>query len=124
MDKFKKYVENQLDKVKRSASHLVADKPGSDGQEEDASIELDPQDFERLKNKAARERTTVQALINRAIHNLLNESQGGGNIHVTEEQKRRNPLLCLDGMTRRTDFGLGVAAVHGSGMEEEEDERQ
>ncbi|GIP34550.1 hypothetical protein [Paenibacillus sp. J2TS4] len=115
MEKIKKYVGTQFDKVKRSASNIIGDKQESgNAQEEDASIEVTPLDYERLKHKALRERTTVQELINRAIHNLLNEEPAGTKIQLTEEQKQRNPLLYLDGLTRRNDFALGSAPVAAS----------
>lgn len=121
MDKLKKYMENQFDRVKRSASNFVSESE-EEQLEEDPSVELDPRIYEKLRQKAELEHTTIQALINRAVQRLLEDREPEAKILVSEEQIQRNPLLSLDGLTAKTDLKPIMAPVAATKGEELHDE--
>jgi hypothetical protein len=99
---FKGYMEDRFKKLKQSASQLVANR-GENGEEDDTSIELDPRDYEILKLRAERQHTTVSALVRRAVKQMLDTTAADGRLQITVEQKERNPLLYLDGITQNLD---------------------
>ncbi|GIP38944.1 hypothetical protein J31TS4_22240 [Paenibacillus sp. J31TS4] len=114
---FKKYVETSFDRIKQSATQFVSDKPEA---EEEPSIELDPHDYERLRQKAARQNTTVQQLLNQAIRNLLEDRVETGTAPaITERQREANPLLLLDALTDKheTDLAFRSHAPHAPAAE-------
>ncbi|WP_010272644.1 hypothetical protein [Paenibacillus senegalensis] len=118
MDKFKKYVETQFDRVKRSASQLVSEPDSSSSIDEEPSIELDPRVYELLRQKAERENTTIQALFHRAVQLLLEDKETEERIPVSAEQIQRNPLLSLDGLTAKKDLKPMMAPVAAAKGEE------
>lgn len=124
MDKFKKYMESQIDRVKRSASQFVAEPDSASSMEEEPSIELDPRVYELLRKKAERENTTIQALFHRAVQLLLEDKEAEERVPVSEEQIQRNPLLSLDGLTAKKDLKPVMAPVAAAKGEEFDHDEQ
>lgn len=94
-NKLKEY----MSRLRDSASHFLSDK-----REDEAlvvEVELEPQEYERLQERAEERRTTVKELVNQAVRGYLaNEAADPQAEEIPEERIRSNPLLALDGIAR------------------------
>ncbi|MDQ0878427.1 putative choloylglycine hydrolase [Paenibacillus sp. V4I3] len=96
---YKRFIQNQFEKAKSTASEFISSR--SEEQEE-GTIELDPQYYVELKAIADMQHTTVQAIVNGIIVQYL-ESAPYELTPISVDQKENNPLLYLDGICRLED---------------------
>jgi predicted DNA-binding ribbon-helix-helix protein len=92
---YKRFIQNQLDKVKSTANEFISSK-----QEQTAeTIELEPHAYEALHQIAESQRTSVQALVNHIIDQHLS-SLSAQSVQIPVEKKEENPMLYLDAMCK------------------------
>jgi predicted DNA-binding ribbon-helix-helix protein len=97
MGEYKRFIQNQFEKVKSTASDLISTR--SDGRET-AAIGLDA--YEALKKIADAQNTSVQALVNHIINEHLSATSLEP-IQITVDNKEENPLLYLDAICKFED---------------------
>jgi len=99
MDNWKDYMKDRLQKLKSTTSQLMSE--SASDKEEPTTIQLNPQCYDMLRELAERQNTTVLALINQAISQYIDTHYvNGASAQISLEQKERNPLFQLDGLTR------------------------
>ncbi|MDQ0885720.1 putative choloylglycine hydrolase [Paenibacillus sp. V4I9] len=96
---YKRFIQNQFEKAKSTASEFISSR--SEEQEE-GTIELDPQYYVELKAIADMQHTTVQAIVNGILVQYL-ASASYELTPISVDQKEDNPLLYLDGICRLED---------------------
>lgn len=96
---YKRFIQNQLEKAKSTASEFITSR--SEEQEED-TLELNPDIYNELRAIADMQHTTVQEIVNGIIAQYL-ESAPYEVTHISVDQKEDNPLLYLDGICRLED---------------------
>jgi hypothetical protein len=104
MENSKHRLQSRLEQWKSAASQLIS---GSETQEE-ATIELDPVMLEKCQRQAHEQHTTVSAV----IHNILEQYWSNINTEskqppISRDQLERNPLLYLDGLSKRNFQSYG-----------------
>jgi hypothetical protein len=95
MTEYKKFIQNQLDKVKSTANELMSSKHD----QADVTIELVPNAYEALHQIADRQHTSVQELVNHIIDQHL-ASLTAQTVQIPVEKKEENPILYLDAMCK------------------------
>jgi predicted DNA-binding ribbon-helix-helix protein len=95
MAEYKKFIQNQLDKVKSTANDLISSK----NEQAAETIELEPNAYEALHQIAGRQQTSVQALVNHIIDQHL-ASLSTQAVQIPVEKKEENPILYLDAMCK------------------------
>ncbi|MFF2885986.1 hypothetical protein [Paenibacillus sp. NPDC057967] len=97
-NKYKRFIQNQYEKAKSTASGFISSK-GED--QEEGTIELNPQYYVELKAIADLQRTNVQAIVNEIIVQYLVSVNGKyESTPISVDQKEDNPLLYLDGICK------------------------
>jgi hypothetical protein len=96
MSKVKRYVLQQMEKVKSSASQLISS-PESD----EPVVELEPFLYEKLKLLADAQQTTVQEVTNRILEQHLAFAESGSARDLGTDRKENNPLLYLDAICQK-----------------------
>jgi hypothetical protein len=96
---YKRFIQNQFEKAKSTASEFISSR--SEEQEE-GTIELNPQYYVELKAIADMQHTTVQAIVNGIIVQYL-ASAPYESTPISVDQKEDNPLLYLDGICKLED---------------------
>lgn len=99
VNNYKRFIQNQFEKVKSTTSEFISTR--SEEQEE-GTIELNPQYFAELKAIADMQHTTVQAIVNGIIVQYLT-SAPYVSTPISVDQKEDNPLLYLDGICKLED---------------------
>jgi hypothetical protein len=99
VNNYKRFIQNQFEKAKSTASQFISSK--SEKQEE-GTIELNPEHYVELKAIADKQHTTVQAIVNGVIVQYL-ESGPYELTPFSVGQKEDNPLLYLDGICKLVD---------------------
>jgi predicted DNA-binding ribbon-helix-helix protein len=94
MAEYKRFIQNQLEKVKSTASDLMSSR--NEGSE---SFELDPHAYEELSKIALKQNTTVQALVNQIVSQHLT-SVFAQAVQISVEKKEENPILYLDAICK------------------------
>lgn len=101
MNKYKRFIQNQYEKAKSTASGFISSK-GED--EEEGSIELNSQHYVELKSIADKQGTNVQAIVNEIIvQYLISVKAQYESSPISVAQKEDNPLLYLDGICKLED---------------------
>ena len=101
MNKYKNYMQDQWDKLKTTATRVITDKEEEEGETfEDNFVELEPHTYAKLKKLAVEHQTSVQSIVHYALEQYLAKPVAASASHITLEQRERNPLLCLDGITK------------------------
>jgi predicted DNA-binding ribbon-helix-helix protein len=95
VSEYKKFIQNQLDKVKSTATDLISSKH----EQAAATIELEPNAYEALHQIAESQHTSVQALVNHIIDQHL-ASLSTQAVQIPVEKKEENPILYLDAMCK------------------------
>lgn len=95
MSNYKRYFQSQLEKVKSTASQFIQVK------EDERTVELEPEAYERLRQWAAERHTSVQAVVNDIMDRFLSSRQPDSIRPISPERQERNPLLLLDGLCGR-----------------------
>lgn len=93
---YKRFIQNQFEKAKSTASEFISSR--SEEQEE-GTIELNPQYYAQLKAIADMQHTTVQAIVDGIIVQYL-ASTPYESTPISVDQKEDNPLLYLDGICK------------------------
>ncbi len=93
---YKRFIQNQFEKAKSTASEFISSR--SEEQEE-GTIELNPQYYLELKAIADMQHTTVQAIVDGIIVQYL-ASAPYESTPISVDQKEDNPLLYLDGICK------------------------
>ncbi|TXK70056.1 hypothetical protein [Paenibacillus sp. N3.4] len=96
---YKRFIQNQFEKAKSTASEFISSR--SEEQEE-GTIELNPQYYVELNAIADRQNTTVQAIVNGIIVQYL-ASAPYESTPILVDQKENNPILYLDGICKLED---------------------
>lgn len=96
---YKRFIQNQFEKAKSTASEFISSR--SEEQEE-GTIELNPQYYVELKVIADMQHTTVQAIVNGIIVQYL-ASAPYKSTPISVDQKEDNPLLYLVGICKLED---------------------
>lgn len=96
---YKRFIQNQFQKAKSTASEFISSR--SEEQEE-GTIELNPQYYDELKAIADMQHTTVQTIVNGIIVQYL-ASAPYESTPISVDQKEDNPLLYLDGICKLED---------------------
>lgn len=96
---YKRFIQNQFEKAKSTASEFISSR--SEEQEE-GTIELNPQYYAQLKAIADMQHTTVQAIVGGIIVQYL-ASAPYESTPISVDQKEDNPLLYLDGICKLED---------------------
>ncbi len=96
---YKRFIQNQFEKAKSTASEFISSR--SEEQEE-GTIELNPQYYAQLKAIADMQHTTVQAIVDGIIVQYL-ASAPYESTPISVDQKEDNPLLYLDGICKLED---------------------
>ncbi|KRF43767.1 hypothetical protein [Paenibacillus sp. Soil787] len=96
---YKRFIQNQFEKAKSSASEFISSR--SEEQEE-GTIELNPQYYDQLKAIADMQHTTVQEIVNGIIVKHL-AGAPYKSTPISVDQKEDNPLLYLDGICKLED---------------------
>ena len=96
---YKSFIQNQFEKAKSTASEFISSR--SEEQEE-GTMELNPQYYAQLKEIADMQHTTVQAIVNGIIEQYL-ASAPYESTPISVDQKEDNPLLYLDGICKLED---------------------
>jgi hypothetical protein len=96
---YKRFIQNQFEKAKSTASEFISSR--SEEQEE-GTIELNPQYYVELKAIADMQHTTVQAIVNGIIVQYL-ASAPYESTPISVDQKEDNPLLYLVGIAKLED---------------------
>jgi predicted choloylglycine hydrolase len=96
---YKRFIQNQFEKAKSTASEFISTR--SEEQEE-STIELNPQYYVELKAIADMQHTTVQAIVNGIIVQHL-ASAKYESTSISVDQKEDNPLLYLVGICKLED---------------------
>ncbi|MDQ0060489.1 hypothetical protein [Paenibacillus harenae] len=99
MNNYKRFVQNQFEKAKATASEFISSKSKV---QEEGTIELNPQYYVELKAIADIQHTTVQAIVNGIIVQHLS-SAPYESTPISVDQKEDNPLLYLDGICKLVD---------------------
>ncbi|MEW9700405.1 hypothetical protein [Paenibacillus sp. SI8] len=94
---YKRFIQNQFEKAKSTASEFISSR--SEEQEEEETIELNPQHYVELKAIADMQYTNVQAIVNGIIAQYL-ASAPYELAPISVDQKEDNPLLYLDGICK------------------------
>jgi predicted DNA-binding ribbon-helix-helix protein len=92
---YKKFIQNQLDKVKSTANDFISSKHEQAAE----TIELESDAYEALHQIAGRQHTSVQALVNHIIDQHLS-SLSAQSVQIPVEKKEENPILYLDAMCK------------------------
>lgn len=93
VNNYKRFIE----KAKSTASEFISSK-----NEEEDTLELNPQYYVELKAIADMQHTTVQAIVNRIIVQYLANVPYESTL-ISVDQKEDNPLLYLDGICKLED---------------------
>ncbi|MDQ0915015.1 hypothetical protein [Paenibacillus sp. V4I5] len=96
---YKRFIQNQFEKAKSTASEFISSR--SEEQEE-GTIELNPQYYVELKAIADMQHTTVQEIVNAIIVQYL-ASAPYESTPISVDQKEDNPLLYLVGICKLED---------------------
>jgi predicted DNA-binding ribbon-helix-helix protein len=94
---YKRFIQNQLEKVKSTASDLMSSR-----NEDPSLIELEPRVYEELNQIAVTHNTTIQALVNQIVDQHLS-SLSVQSIQIPVEKKEENPILYLDAICKIED---------------------
>jgi predicted DNA-binding ribbon-helix-helix protein len=94
---YKRFIQNQLEKVKSTASDLMSSR-----NEDPSLIELEPRVYEELNQIAVTQNTTIQALVNQIVDQHLS-SLSVQSIQIPVEKKEENPILYLDAICKIED---------------------
>lgn len=97
MANYKRFIQDQFEKAKSTASEFISSKS-----EDEGTIELDLQAHEELKNIADQQHTSVQAVVNGILSQYLASVRYEA-APISVEQKEDNPLLYLDAICKHED---------------------
>ncbi|MHC2206866.1 hypothetical protein ACVLD2_001049 [Paenibacillus sp. PvR052] len=93
-------MQNQLKKWKSAAAGLIS----SEGEVmETHAIELEPEYYEKCRQMAEAQNTTVSAVVHYMIEQYFAVGSHKSLYQATAEQKDKNPLLQLDALTKRKE---------------------
>lgn len=96
VNNYKRFIE----KAKSTASEFISSR--NEEEEEEGTLELNPQYYVELKAIADMQNTTVQAIVNRIIVQYL-AGAPYESTPISVDQKEDNPLLYLDGICKLED---------------------
>jgi predicted DNA-binding ribbon-helix-helix protein len=94
VSEYKRFIQNQFEKVKSTASDLIASR-----NEAPAVIELEPHVYEELSQLAASQNTSIQALVNHIMDQHLS-GLSTQSVQIPVEKKEENPILYLDAICK------------------------
>jgi predicted DNA-binding ribbon-helix-helix protein len=94
VSEYKRFIQNQFEKVKSTASDLISSR-----NEAPAVIELEPHAYEELSQIAASGHTSIQALVNHIVDQHLS-AISAQSIQIPVEKKEENPILYLDAICK------------------------
>ncbi|MCZ8516765.1 hypothetical protein O9H85_31260 [Paenibacillus filicis] len=97
MSSSKTLLQNQLRKWKSAASQLIT---SEEIEADDNRIELEPSSYAICKRLAEAQGTTVNAVVHYMIEQYASSRPQDSMFQATLEQRDRNPLLQLDGLTK------------------------
>ncbi|MBP1995250.1 hypothetical protein [Paenibacillus eucommiae] len=97
MGEYRRFIQNQFDKVKSTASDLISSRS-----EEKELVELEPHTFNELSEIADQQGISVQVLVNRIIDDHM-VTASVQSVPITVDQKEENPLLYLDAICKFED---------------------
>ncbi|OBZ09449.1 hypothetical protein [Bacillus sp. FJAT-26390] len=97
VNNYKRFIE----KAKSTASEFISSR-NEEQEEEEGTIELNPQYYVELKAIADVQHMTVQAIVNGIIVQYL-ASAPNESTPISVDQKEDNPLLYLDGICKLED---------------------
>jgi hypothetical protein len=100
MDNTKQKLHGRLEQWKTAASQLLS---GSQEKEEAIELDLDPVMLDKCQLHAIEQQTTVSAVINHILEQHWSQATSRPQQVISREQLERNPLLYLDGLSKR-DF--------------------
>ncbi|RJX39966.1 hypothetical protein D3P09_11320 [Paenibacillus pinisoli] len=101
MNKYKRFIQNQYEKAKSTASGFLSSK---DEDEEEGSVEINSQYYVELKAIADKQGTNVQAIVNEIIvQYMISVKAQNESSPISVAQKEDNPLLYLDGICKLKD---------------------
>ncbi|GBG10590.1 hypothetical protein [Paenibacillus agaridevorans] len=101
MNKYKRFIQNQYEKAKSTASGFISSRSE---EQEKGTIELNPQYYVELKAIADLQSTNVQAIANEIIvQYLVSVNAQNESTPISVDQKEDNPLLYLDGICKREE---------------------
>ncbi|WP_424765548.1 hypothetical protein [Paenibacillus sp. sgz302251] len=99
VNNYKRFIQNQFEKARSTASEFISSR--SEEQDE-GTIELNPQYYVELKAIADMQHTTVQTIVNGIIVQYLASSPYEAT-PISVDKKEDNPLLYLDGICKLED---------------------
>jgi hypothetical protein len=97
MVEYKRFIQNQLDKVKSTANDLISSRS-----DERVTVELELGTYEALQQLADTQHISVQALVNYILDQHL-ASASMEPTPITVDKKEENPLLYLDAICKFED---------------------
>lgn len=100
MDNAKHKLQNRFAQWKTAATQLIS---GPEETEEATVLDLDPVLLDKCQHQANEQQTTVSAVINDILQQYWNQARSQPQQVISREQMERNPLLYLDGLSKR-DF--------------------
>ncbi|MCZ8520694.1 MULTISPECIES: hypothetical protein [Paenibacillus] len=101
MSNSKDMLQSKLKAWKSAASSLISSPEGET--EESRIIELEPEYFEKCREMAEAQHTTVSGAVHYMIEQFFAVRSHEMMFQATVEQKEKNPLLQLDALTKRRD---------------------
>jgi hypothetical protein len=100
MENTKRKLQNRFEQWKATATQLIS---GPEEKEEATVLDLDPALLDKCQNQADKQQTTISAVINDILQMHWKQADPLHLQAITREQLERNPLLYLDGLSKR-DF--------------------
>ncbi|WP_159882192.1 hypothetical protein [Paenibacillus puerhi] len=100
MNNSKDFVQSQFKKWKSAASSLIS---SEEGDAQDTMVELEPEYYEKCRQLASAQNTTVASVVHYILEQQFAVRAGERIYQASVEQIEKNPLLALDGLTGRRD---------------------
>jgi hypothetical protein len=95
MAEYKRFIQNQFNKVKSSASEFISSRSSNDRE----TVELELHSHEKLKKIAEAQNTSVPAIMNHIVDQYF-ASPTVQTVRITADKKEENPLLHLDALCK------------------------
>ncbi|MEK8132782.1 hypothetical protein WMW72_33370 [Paenibacillus filicis] len=100
MNNSKDFVQSQFKKWKSAASSLILNEDGAD---EGTLVELEPEYYQKCRQLAEAQNTTVASVVHYILEQQFAIRAGERIYQASVEQVEKNPLLALDGLTGKRD---------------------
>ncbi|NHN30580.1 hypothetical protein [Paenibacillus agricola] len=102
MDTAKHKMQNRFEQWKTAASQLISGSQSEPGETDEATVlDLDPGLLDQCQLQADKQHTTVSTVINHILHQYWSETHSIAKQAIPRDQLERNPLLYLDGLSKR-----------------------